>query len=176
MRKLLIGLLAILSAMTVVYTGSSVQASPLTIRSGQSPGIMFDALTLEQQMLTIDVHRPPIILPVQFSTGRAAAISSPNLPLPSVQVESLIHTYFQPADWEWATAVAWCESNFDASAKNPTSTASGLFQVMRGWWSGEWSSYPAFDPFDPVENTRFAAWLLYNSGKQNWNASRHCWG
>ena len=173
MRKLLIGLVAVLSVMTVVFTGTSVQASPLTIRSGRAPGIMFDALTLEQQMLTIDVHRPPIILPVQFSTGRTVPMSP--MPLPSAQVESLIQQYFQPADWEWALRVSYCESNWVSNAANPTSTARGLFQPLKGWWGGEWG-YPAFDPFDPVANTRFAAWLYYEGGPSHWNASRSCWG
>ena len=168
MRKLLIALLAVLSVMTVVYTGTSVQAQPLTIRSGQAPAIMFDALTLEQQMLTIDVHRPPIILPVQFSTGRTVPMSP--MPLPSAQVESLIHTYFQPQDWEWALRVSYCESHWDATAKNPTSSASGLFQHLARYWDGRSATagWAGASIWDAEANTAVAAWLYYEGGPSHW--------
>ena len=142
-----------------------------------APHIDWDALTLDQQMALIDVWRPDppervqVFLP-SFSTLPPAPVG----PLPPVEVEGLIRTYFQPEDVDLAIQICWCESRFDASARNPTSTASGLFQVMKGWWSGEWSSYPPFDPYDPNENTKFSAWLFYNSGVQNWNASKGCWG
>lgn len=89
-------------------------------------------------------------------------------PIAPADIEALIGQHFQPEDVEWALRVSYCESGWDANAKNPISTASGLFQVLRGWWSGEWSDYPAFDPFDPQENVRFAAWLFYNGGSQHW--------
>jgi hypothetical protein len=83
------------------------------------------------------------------------------------QWRPLIEAHFQPADVPWAMRVMACESGGDPYAKNPRSTASGLFQFLRGWWSGAWG-YPAFDPFDPEANVRAAAWLYYTDGPKHW--------
>ena len=151
-------------------------ASVITITPVGQPAVNFDALTLDQQMGFVQTIRPqaPIVVPVQFSTGRVVVM--PPSPLPPAQVDSLIRQHFQEADVALALRIAWCESRYDTNAKNPHSSASGLFQVMEGWWSGAWSSYPAFNPYDAEQNVKFAAWLFYNSGKQNWNPSRGCWG
>lgn len=47
-----------------------------------------------------------------------------------VPIETLI---FNIAGEE-GVKVAWCESRFDHLAKNPNSTASGLFQFLNGTW------------------------------------------
>lgn len=63
-----------------------------------------------------------------------------------------IHRYLYATapDPVWQDAVIWRESNFDPSAKNPRSTASGLAQFLDSTWAwgeerfGIWGS-----PFDP---------------------------
>lgn len=90
---------------------------------------------------------------------------TPPPPAP-IEIESLLAQFFRPEDMGWALRVSRCESGWNPSAYNP-SGASGLFQIMPYWWSGR-SGYPAFDPFDPVENTRFAAWLFYTDGPSHW--------
>ena len=100
---------------------------------------------------------------------------------PPADVESwrpLVAAYFPPDRVDQALKVIWCESRGDPSAKNPNSTASGLFQVLRGWWSGEWSTaIPAFDPFDPEANVAAAAKIA--GGPRYWSdwlASKSCHG
>ena len=171
MRKLIIGLLVIATVLTVMYAGTTLQAQPLTIRPGQEPAVDFDALTLEQQLAFIDAIRPkpPIVLPVQFSTGRAVP-PSPSLPLPPALVESLIHTYFRPEDWEWALRVSYCESNWIATATNKSSGAAGLFQHMPQWWEGRSvaAGWGGWSVYDETANVAVAAWLLAQNGKASW--------
>ena len=105
-------------------------------------------------------HPPPVVLsPEQVEVWRP-----------------LVGLHFYPEDINMALRILWCESRGDANAKNPTSTASGLFQHLRFWWSGQ-SAYPAFDPFDPNESVKAAAYLRYTRGNWgDWNPSKHCWG
>lgn len=122
---------------------------------------------LPQLIVTVDLieelrPKPPIVLPVQFSPR------TPH-PIPPAEIEALLAQFFKPEDMGWALRISYCESHWDAHAANPRSSARGLFQAMEGWWGGA-SQYPAFDPYDPVANTRFAAWLFYHpeGGPSHW--------
>lgn len=52
-------------------------------------------------------------------------------------------------------AIASVESGLDPKAKNPRSTAGGLFQFVDDTWKGE--GFEGVDKFDPVENSRAGA-------------------
>lgn len=65
--------------------------------------------------------------------------------------------------------IARCESGLNPRAKNPRSTASGLFQILRMHWGGK------YDPFNPHANIE-GAWRLWSqSGTRPWRSSRGCW-
>lgn len=70
--------------------------------------------------------------------------------------------------------VARCESgkNLNPRAKNPSSTASGIFQIIYGTWNGNDCQGNAFDF---VSNIDCAYKIFAKRGFQPWNASRHCW-
>ena len=75
----------------------------------------------------------------------------------------LIQSWFLPADVPWAMRVMDCESEGNPNAKNPGSTASGLFQHLATYWddrSGR-AGWGGADIFDPVANVAVAAWLYY---------------
>jgi len=57
-------------------------------------------------------------------------------------------------------AVGWIESRLDANARNPRSTASGVFQFIRSTAN----SYGLDDPFDLEANVRAAANLWLDNG------------
>ncbi len=91
----------------------------------------------------------------------------------------LIAHFFDTSDVDLAVAVVDCESRGVPEAKNPRSTASGLFQHLASMWPPRAASagYAGSDVFDPVANTAVAAWLVYEGGGwRHWNASRDCWG
>lgn len=59
-------------------------------------------------------------------------------------------------DPEKALAIAYCESSFDPYAKNPNSTAKGVYQFLDGTW--EWIGASG-TPFNAEENIRqFMKW------------------
>ncbi len=91
----------------------------------------------------------------------------------------LVSLYFEADDVDRALDVIWCESRGDRWAKNPNSTASGLFQHLASMW-GDRSPQAGFagdDVFDPVANVGVAAWLVYERGGwSHWYPSEPCWG
>ena len=74
--------------------------------------------------------------------------------------EGIIRYVFPAATEDAAVRVAYCESRLWPWARNP-SGASGLFQLMPGWWAGK------FNPFNAWSNTRFA-YQLSDAGT-NWS-------
>ena len=69
---------------------------------------------------------------------------------------SAIRRYFPAYAWPSAFAIAQRESGLDTYAKNPTSSASGCFQLMSFWWDGSNAYGWVFNPFDAAENVRHA--------------------
>lgn len=93
------------------------------------------------------------------------------------QWRSLVATYFAPEDVDLALRVIVCESQGDPNAKNPHSSASGLFQHLGRFWTERSAAagWAGADIFDPEANVAVAAWLRQD-GWHHWNPSRHCWG
>ncbi len=91
----------------------------------------------------------------------------------------LLEQFFRPEHVDKALRVIRCESGGDPNAKNPRSTASGLFQHLGSLWEARAikAGLGEADIFDPVANVAAAAWLVYEGGGWgHWNPSRHCWG
>lgn len=115
-------------------------------------------------------------LPDGWWTGEELLIQSDLVDDPSP--EALVFTYFQPDDVGRALAVMDCESGGNPDAKNPYSTASGLFQHLASMWPerSEAAGWDGYSVFDPEANVAVAAWLVYEGGGwSHWNASKHCW-
>ena len=190
MRRLLALLTFLLMVLTVLWVdqgpyqdlGVSEVTAPQTQRSGLPPSILATPEYLLEPARTyfltkdwpdplprllvtpelIDELRPePILLPV---------IARKSHPLPPAHVETLIRRYFDEVDVEWALRVSYCESHWDAAAKNPTSSASGLFQHLARFWDGRSTraGWAGASIFDPVANTAVAAYLYYSGGPGHW--------
>lgn len=144
-----------------------ILATMITILPFNAPEVDWGTLPLEHQMAMIQMLRPD---PIPDSPPRQVT-SPPSMPSPAavgdLWFQPLLDIYFQPGDHQWAARVSLCESGWRVDAKNSTSSASGLFQVMEYWWGGH-SAYPAFDPFDAEQNVKFAAWLFYQEGPSHW--------
>lgn len=90
----------------------------------------------------------------------------------------LVAAFFRPEHVDRAIRIMWCESKGDPRAKNPVSTASGLFQHLASMWEERTAAAEMGDAdvFDPVANVAMAAWLVYEfGGWSHWNASSACW-
>lgn len=78
-----------------------------------------------------------------------------------------------------AVAIAKCESGLLPTAKSKTSSASGLFQFIKGTWEGtmtEMGKPLDSDRFDPHFNIEAAVYLLGKGGESHWSESKPCWG
>ena len=86
----------------------------------------------------------------------------------------LVVRFFAPEKVETAMCIMGHESRGDPSAKNPRSSAAGLFQFLRGTWdsvplSVSGGSYDSGQAYDPVANVRSAAWLQNAAGWSQWS-------
>lgn len=90
----------------------------------------------------------------------------------------LVEQFFAPHHVSRAMRIIACESGGRADAKNPISTASGLFQHLGSLWPERSANagWAGADVFDPVANVAVAAWLVYDfGGWSHWNPSAGCW-
>lgn len=79
----------------------------------------------------------------------------------------LVASYFHPEDVSRALCLMELESAGDPGAKNPTSGASGLMQVMP-FWAGHFG-YSTVDLFDPWTNLEIAAAIRDQQGWEAWS-------
>lgn len=75
--------------------------------------------------------------------------------------------------------IAYCESGngchgpiIDPTAKNPSSTASGVFQILKGTWKAYGCTG---DVFNEDDNIACARKIYDDSGTTPWDASRGGW-
>lgn len=121
---------------------------------------------------------PPPPAPVQRAAVAQAPAPSGTYTGMGSDVEQwrgLVAAYFPAESVNGALAVMRCESGGNPWADNPTSAATGLFQIMATLW-GPAYGYTTAQLFDPAINTMIAADLHAKNGWRDWNASRHCWG
>ena len=107
----------------------------------------------------------------------SSAPPPPNIYGPGVeQWRGLVQTYWPAELVEWALRIIDCESHGNPSARNPISSAAGLFQFLRSTWDNGpapalgLGSYDSGAVYDPESNIRAAAWLYANwGGKSQWS-------
>jgi len=106
-------------------------------------------------------------------TDPPASLQPPLRPAPP-SVSLTIARYFD--DVETATRIAFCESTYDPSAQNPTSSAAGVYQVIEKSW--RWvSDKPWALRYNLETNVQVAAQLYERMGWSPWESSREgCWG
>ena len=78
------------------------------------------------------------------------------------EVEALIRATWPDHAEDRAVAIAKCESGLNPNAKNRTSSASGVMQLLAIHWRGR------FDPFNARANIAYAYRLWQSSGWSPW--------
>ena len=87
----------------------------------------------------------------------------------------LVAGHFAADKVETAMCLIHYESKGNPNAKNPTSTAAGLFQFLRSTWdnmvpsSVTGGSYGSGQVYQPEANVRAAAWLQNAEGWSQWS-------
>ncbi len=85
----------------------------------------------------------------------------------------LVAAHFRPEDVDLAMRILACESTGNPSAKNPGSSATGLFQHLGKYWTARSASagVPGSSRLDPEANVIVAAWLRdQKGGWRHWSA------
>lgn len=110
-------------------------------------------------------------VPYRRAVNSATPLAS-NRPPPRIEDwRPLVSRYFAAADVAKALRVIACESTNDASAKNPRSSASGLWQHLAKYWASRSAAagIPGASIWDPEASTIVAAWLVYaDTGWGHW--------
>ena len=97
------------------------------------------------------------------------------------QWRSLVEEYFAPGEVERAMQILECESHGDPYAKNPRSSAAGLFQFLHGTWDHaaaqlDLPDYAEGGPYDAAANIKAAAWLVSEGGGwSHWTCAPRSW-
>lgn len=125
-----------------------------------------------------------IVFALAFATTIVSAQSITSIPVPPVVPELTVRerVELEFLDAPIMVKIADAESDFIATAKNPNSSASGVFQILRGTWNGN-KYNPAcsvlgdFDTykFDVDKNIACARIIYEDSGTSPWNESRGTW-
>jgi len=81
-----------------------------------------------------------------------------------------VEKYFAPTDVDTAMQIMQCESGGDPNAKNPRSSASGLFQHLARYWPTRSASagWTGASIWNPEANVAVAAWLKDTAGWGSW--------
>lgn len=130
------------------------------------------------------INQPP---PPAAASSTSARAAGGRPPAPRVvqagplaeQWRTLVGTYFPANKVDQALRVIWCESRGNADAKNPGSSASGLFQHLGRFWDARSAKagWSGANIFDPEANVAVGRWLFDSTGGwHHWAASKHCHG
>lgn len=117
---------------------------------------------------------------VQYASAAESTI--PPEP-PTLEEQIIREAEAQQVDSELAVRIAKCESlgkdgKINPKAKNPGSSASGVFQFIESTWRETINrmGLPAdSDVFDASLNIKAGIWLMKRAGGQPWEASSPCW-
>lgn len=103
--------------------------------------------------------------------SNTAVAAAPLVPTaPAKTVKELVQEAFPDAPV--MVAIAAAESQFNPIAKNPHSSATGVFQILTGTWTGYGCTG---DRTNPQDNIRCARIIYEASGTSPWSASAAIW-
>lgn len=96
----------------------------------------------------------------------SAEISVPDQTVPQMIVSAAV-TY--GVDPQYALRIAFCESEYKEDARNPNSSAKGVFQFIDGTWASvNRIRGLSYDVMDAEQNIDNAMWLVQNEGWHHW--------
>lgn len=107
--------------------------------------------------------------PAHIARSEAESVPKSHLEWTPERVESRIREVFPDAPV--MVEIARAESRFIEKAKNPHSSASGVFQILNGTFKACHG-----DVFDAEDNIQCARLLYDQSGTTPWLASKEAWG
>jgi len=115
---------------------------------------------------------PPEMM-IEVETQPAVVIPKTGTQFNEQEMRNLVEAYFPADRVEWALRVSKCESRWLTTAKNPRTSAAGLFQFKRSTWDwvADQTGTPDYDEggvWEVHSQMINAAWLVENGGRQHW--------
>ncbi len=104
-------------------------------------------------------HLPPVQTPVVVDIGTVIHMTFPDAPI--------MYQVAKAESWDYKS------QDFNPKAKNPASTAKGIFQILDGTWKGAGCKG---DPLQALDNIACARKIYDDSGTRPWDASKGTWG
>ncbi len=103
-------------------------------------------------------------------------LPGPSEPIPTTGeiVDLITGSWGTGYDGQVARCVAWRESRYQPTARNSSSGASGLFQLMPFWWDGNSEFGWRFDPYDAQANAVHAHLIWKAYGWEPWTTGHLC--
>lgn len=86
-----------------------------------------------------------------------------------------VHAAAYGIDADLPLAIAHCESGFKWNAANSRSSASGVFQYVKGTWRRTKEGRKGTSVFNTEAHIKMAVAHIATLGTAAWNASRGCW-
>lgn len=125
------------------------------------PGDRLDSAVTAAEMAKIDAWvaalPPPPVVQVEHQPRQRASEPTP------------ARTSGGPSNgWAIPESIVMCESGGNYSAENPTSTASGAYQIIDGTWGGYGGYSHASDAPPSVQDERAAQIWAGGAGRGNW--------
>lgn len=113
-------------------------------------------------------HYNPPPPPTPKPTSRAPRRSTVSVPGNVEGWRPLVAGYFPADQVDRALCIIWHESRGNPNADNPTSSATGLFQVLASLWAPHYGVTTA-QLYNPETNTRIAAAIWRSQGWWAWS-------
>lgn len=141
--------------------------------------ILFSAITLTS--LNIPNYTYIAKNPYSPATLAASTLEVTDIQRVEKTISEKIIAYSKKYDVDVLLAlnIACAESQFIETAKNPESTASGIYQWISGSWKyyGEkyWGTIDGRDRFNADDNIELAMIVMSKLGTSDWAASKHIW-
>ena len=119
-------------------------------------------------------QNPPTDEPAPGPT--TGPLPGPSEPIPTTGeiVDLITGLWGTGYDGQVARCVAWRESRYQPTARNSSSGASGLFQLMPFWWDGNSEFGWRFDPYDAQANAVHAHLIWKAYGWEPWTTGHLC--
>ena len=156
------------ATLTLTPTADAVEAWP-EVTPFQDVNTQWDTHKVQEQgeVSVSSPHNPP----ASPAPGVHRGMGSGDVE----QWRSLVSSYFPAGQVDNALCVINSESGGNPNARNPNSTASGLFQIMASVWAAHYgTTYEGL--YNPETNTSIAASIYGHSGWEPWSprTRRNC--
>ncbi|HXJ64714.1 MAG TPA: lytic transglycosylase domain-containing protein, partial [Actinomycetota bacterium] len=108
--------------------------------------------------------------------GPSGPLPGPSEPIPTTgEIVDLITSFWGTGyDGQVAKCVGWRESRYQPTARNTSSGAAGIFQLMPFWWDGNNEFGWKFDPYDARQNIVHAHMIWQAYGWGPWTTGHLC--